>query len=273
MKRIGEMMQEATSFIRSRTQVVPEVGIVLGTGLGGLAGDIDTDEVIPYDQIPGFQTLTVEFHQGQLIIGDLSGRKVVALQGRFHYYEGFSMQEITFPVRVMKALGAKVLVISNAAGGMNPKFVKGDIVVITDHINLLGDNPLIGVNEKELGSRFTDMSRPYSQRLSALVHSVAADHGIELKEGVYVSVAGPSLETRAEYRFLRIIGADMVGMSTVPETIVAVQMGMEVLGLTIISDLCFPESLEPVDIGEIIRTCENAEPQLTLLIKELMKKL
>ncbi len=216
---------------------------------------------------------TVEFHEGQLIIGRLVGQTVVAMQGRFHFYEGYSMQEITFPVRVMKSLGAASLIISNAAGGMNPDFNKGDIVLIKDHINLLGNNPLIGVNESELGPRFPDMSEPYSKRLLALANDSAAEKNISLREGVYVAVPGPSLETRAEYRFLRMIGADMVGMSTVPENIAAVQSGMEVLGLTIISDMCIPETLEPADINDIIKTCETAEPKLTEFIGEVVSRI
>ncbi len=273
MNNIVEMMNKAVEFIRSRTKMVPKIGIVLGTGLGGLAKEIEADEVIPYGEIPGFMSSTVEFHEGRLIIGTLSGQKIVAMQGRFHYYEGFSMQEITFPIRVMRSLGASILIISNASGGMNHDYVKGDLVLIKDHINLQGDNPLIGSNEQELGPRFPDMSEPYSNRLLSLAKRAAAENAITLKEGIYVAVAGPSLETRAEYRFLNMIGADMVGMSTVPENIVAVQMGMEVLGLTIISDMCFPDSLEPVDIKEIIKTCENAEPKLTSLVNEIIKKI
>ncbi len=273
MNSIVEMMNTAGEYIRSRTKIVPSVGIVLGTGLGALAKEIETDEIIPYGEIPGFRSSTVEFHEGRLIIGTLSGQKVVAMQGRFHYYEGFSMQEITFPIRVMRYLGASALIISNAAGGMNPDYNKGDLVLIKDHINFLGDNPLIGVNEQELGTRFPDMSEPYSKRLATLAKEAAVANDITLKEGVYLAVAGPSLETRAEYRFMKMIGADMVGMSTVPETIVAVQMGMEVLGLTIISDMCLPDSLEPVDIHEIIKTCETAEPALTGLVNYVIDKL
>lgn len=283
-QEIVELMQKARDYIRSKTETVPNVGIVLGTGLGGLAKEIEADAVIPYSEIPGFVSSTVEFHKGRLIIGNLpvrrtrtpeggSGQQVVAMQGRFHYYEGFSMQEITFPIRVMKSLGASILVISNAAGGMNPDFRKGDLVLINDHINLLGDNPLIGVNNDELGPRFPDMSKPYSERLAQLAKDVAKKNNINMREGVYVAVAGPSLETRAEYRFLRIIGADMVGMSTVPESIAAVHMGMEVLGITIISDICLPDSLEPIDINEIIKTCESAEPELTFLIREVINKI
>ena len=216
---------------------------------------------------------TVEFHEGRLIIGTLSNKKVIAMQGRFHYYESFSMQDITFPIRVMKSLGASVLIISNAAGGMNADFAKGDLVLIHDHINLLGDNPLIGINDQKLGPRFPDMSNPYSSRLASFAKEVAVDKNITLREGVYAAVAGPSLETRAEYRFLRMIGADMVGMSTVPECIVAVQMGMEVLGLTIISDMCIPDSLQPADINDIIETCELAEPKLTDLVREVIQRI
>lgn len=273
MTNILETMSKAREYIRTITDTVPETGIVLGTGLGALAREIEVEAEIPYHDIPGFVMSTVESHSGKLIIGNLSGRPVIAMQGRFHYYEGFSMQEITFPVRVMHAMGARSLVISNAAGGMNPEFDKGDLVLIRDHINLLGDNPLIGVNEPELGPRFPDMSRPYSNRLMDLARQVAAERDIRLREGVYVAVAGPSLETAAEYRFLRMIGADMVGMSTVPETIVAVQMGMEVLGVTIVSDLCIPDALAPVGIEEIIAVCERAEPKLTQLIRDVLRSM
>ena len=273
MKTIIEGVNKARDYIISQTDCIPEVGIVLGTGLGGLTREIETEAVIPYTEIPGFVSSTVEFHEGRLILGTLSGHRVVAMQGRFHYYEGYSMQEITFPIRVMNSLGASVLIISNAAGGMNTEFNKGDLVLIGNHINLLGDNPLIGVNEPEVGPRFVDMSEPYSRRLIGLACSIAKKYEIGLCEGVYVAMQGPSLETAAEYRFLRMIGADMVGMSTVPEVIVAVQMCMEVLGVTIISDMCIPESLEPVDINEIIATCEAAEPRLTTIIREVIQKL
>lgn len=271
MTSILDTVNRARDYIRSVTPVIPEAGIVLGTGLGGLAGEIEADAVIPYNDIPGFVVSTVESHSGKLIVGTLAGRRVVAMQGRFHYYEGFTMGEITFPVRVMKALGAGVLMISNAAGGMNPAFEKGDLVLIRDHINLLGTNPLIGVNEPELGPRFPDMSAPYSHRLMGIARDVARREGMRLCDGVYAAVAGPSLETPAEYRFLRMIGGDMVGMSTVPETIAAVQMGMEVLGVTIVSDLCDPDHLVPVGIEEIIAVCEKAEPNLTRLFREVLK--
>jgi len=273
MSTLYQAMKKAGDFIRTKTDRKPAIAIVLGTGLGGLAKDIVDETVIPYSDIPGFVTSTVETHDGKLIIGSLAGRDVVAMQGRFHSYEGYSMQDITFPVRVMRELGADVLVISNAAGGMNLDFGKGDLVLIRDHINLLGDNPLIGVSEPELGPRFPDMSRPYSPRLMGLARAVAEEQGIALREGVYAAVTGPSLETPAEYRFLRMIGADLVGMSTVPETIVGVQMGMEILGVAIVSDLCDPDDLEPVDISEIIAVCNGAEPSLTRLIGEFVGKL
>ncbi len=272
MTSIRESMNRAAAYIRTKTSIVPEAGIVLGTGLGALAREIEVDVVIPYEEIPGFVSSTVESHTGRLIIGRLDGRGVVAMQGRFHYYEGFTMQQITFPVRVMRALGASMLVISNAAGGMNPEYEKGDLVLIRDHINLLGDNPLIGVNDPELGPRFPDMSAAYSPRLMALARETAHHAEIRLREGVYLAVPGPSLETAAEYRFMRMIGADLVGMSTVPENIVAVQMGMEVLGLTIVSDMCLPDALVPVGIEEIIAVCERAEPKLTLLVREVLKR-
>ncbi|MFC1490758.1 purine-nucleoside phosphorylase [Candidatus Latescibacterota bacterium] len=273
MSDIFEKIKHACEYIREKTEIIPNTGIVLGTGLGGLANEIEADAEIKYSDIPGFVSSTVEFHEGRLIIGKLSGQSVVAMQGRFHFYEGYSMQEITFPVRVMKSLGAKSLIISNAAGGMNPDYNKGDIVLIKDHINLLGNNPLIGVNENNLGPRFPDMSEPYSKRLLDIAKKIAAEKNITLREGVYVAVPGPSLETRAEYRFLRMIGADMVGMSTVPENIVAVQSGMDVLGLTIISDMCIPETLEPADINDIIQTCKKAEPKLTDLIREVINQI
>ncbi len=266
MTSIYGRIKEAAAFLRTRADVAPSWGIVLGTGLGRVAAEIEVAAAVPYGDIPGFVTATVEHHEGRFIIGTLEGVSVVAMQGRFHYYEGYTMQEITFPIRVMSELGAKHLVISNAGGGMNPCFAKGDLVLIRDHINLLGGNPLIGVAEPELGPRFTDMGRPYSRRLMDIAHRVATARGIPLQEGVYVAVAGPSLETPAEYRFLRIIGADMVGMSTVPETIVAVQMGMEVLGVTIVSDLCDPDNLAPVNINDIVAACMRAESNLSGLI-------
>ncbi|TAK57382.1 MAG: purine-nucleoside phosphorylase, partial [Bacteroidetes bacterium] len=224
--------------------------------------------------IPHFPVSTVESHHGKLIFGTLSGKKIVAMQGRFHYYEGYTMQQVTFPVRVMHAgLGVKTLLISNAAGGMNPLFRRGDIMLITDHINLLGDNPLIGPNENSLGPRFPDMSEPYSRKLIELASTVALDLKIPVQKGVFVAVPGPNLETRAEYRFLRATGADVVGMSTVPEVIVANHMGMNVLGFSIITDECFPDSLKPALLSEIIEVANTAEPKLTKIMKEVVKRI
>lgn len=261
-----DMIQEAAAEIGGRSSIKPEVGIILGTGLGRLAEKIEVECEIPYPEIPHFVSSTVETHQGRLLLGTLSGSNVVAMQGRFHFYEGYSMQQITFPVRVMNALGAGTLLVSNACGGMNPRFGKGDVMIIEDHINLLGDNPLIGPNDERLGLRFPDMSEPYSRRLIELAERLALENGIRVRKGVYVAVPGPNLETRAEYRFLRGIGADVVGMSTVPEVIVAVHAGMDVLGLSIVTDLCFPDALEPADIAEIIRVAGEAEPHLTNLM-------
>ena len=251
----------------------PEVGIILGTGLGALGEEIEKEAVIPYDQIPNFQVSTVESHVGRLIFGKLSQKNIVAMQGRFHYYEGYSMKQITFPVRIMKALGATTLLVSNACGGMNPLFVPGDIMIITDHINLLGDNPLIGENDNSLGPRFPDMSEPYSKELCHLAERIALEEGIRVQQGVYVAVSGPNLETRAEYRFLRAIGADVVGMSTIPEVIVAVHSSMRVLGLSVVTDACLPDALKPVNIQEILKIAAEAEPKLTLLMKRVVEKI
>ncbi|RKY83211.1 purine-nucleoside phosphorylase [candidate division KSB1 bacterium] len=266
-------IEKAVEEIKKKSSLKPVIGIILGTGLGGLAREIEQDAVIPYEEIPGFAVSTVEFHKGRLILGKLSGKNVVAMEGRFHYYEGYSMKEITFPVRVMKELGAKILLISNAAGALNPLFEKGDIMIMKDHINLLGDNPLRGKNDESFGPRFPDMSEPYDGKLIKLVEDIALEEKIKVQKGVYVAMTGPSLETAAEYRFLRIIGADVVGMSTVPENIVAVHMGMKVLGLSVVTDLCFPDNLSPINIKEIIEIANNAEPKLTLLMKKVVEKL
>jgi len=276
MTPLRKQINDAVSFIRKHTKMKPEIGIILGTGLGGLTQEIKKELVLDYDDIPHFPVSTVESHHGKLIFGTLSGRKVVAMQGRFHYYEGYTMQQVTFPVRVMSekaGLGVKTLLISNAAGGMNPKFRKGDLMIITDHINLQGDNPLIGPNDNDLGPRFPDMSEPYSRDLIALAMKIATGLKIKLQRGVFVAVQGPNLETRAEYRFLRTIGADAVGMSTVPENIVATHMGMRVLGMSIITDECFPDSLTPVTVEEVIAVANKAEPKLTRIMKELVKRL
>ncbi|APF18367.1 purine-nucleoside phosphorylase [Caldithrix abyssi] len=268
-----QQISEAHDFIRGKIENDPQIGIILGTGLGGLVKEIEIAQEIPYQQIPHFPVSTVESHEGKLIFGTLGGKQVMAMQGRFHYYEGYSMQQITFPVRIMKKLGIKTLLISNASGGMNPLFRKGDLMLIEDHINLLGTNPLIGQNLDEFGPRFPDMSEPYSRRLIALAEDVALENKIKVQKGVFIAVPGPSLETRAEYRFLRAAGADVVGMSTVPEVIVANHQKMEVLGISVITDECFPEALEPVDVEEIIRVAGQTEPKLTLIMREVVKRL
>ena len=266
-------INEALQYIQSETDVKPEIGIILGTGLGGLATEIEVEHFIPYGEIPNFPLSTVETHEGKLILGQLGGKKVVAMQGRFHFYEGYSMKQITFPVRVMKKLGIRTLLISNAAGGMNPDFRRGDLMIIIDHINLLGDNPLIGANLDEFGPRFPDMSEPYSKELITLAEKVASDNNIPVQKGVFVAVSGPNLETRAEYRFLKNIGADIVGMSTVPENIVAVHSGIKVLGISVITDECFPDTLQPVNVQEIIETAQKTEPKLTLIMKNVIEQL
>ncbi len=266
-------VRSAAEAIRARSRLEPRVAIILGTGLGALAEEIEAETVIPYEEIPGFPEPTVESHSGRLLLGHLSGQPVVAMQGRFHRYEGYSMPQVSFPVRVMRDLGAEILVVSNACGGMDPLWDVGDLMLIADHINLLGDNPLIGPNLDELGPRFPDMSEPYDLGLQRLALDVARDEKITLRRGIYVAVPGPNLETRAEYRFLRMIGADVVGMSTVPEVIVAVHGGMKVLGVSIITDSCLPDALKPASVEEIIRVASQAEPQLTSLIKNVVARL
>jgi purine-nucleoside phosphorylase len=272
--KLKKMIIESAAKIKKEVpEFNPEIGIILGTGLGALAKEIKTIKSIPYAKIPNFPLSTVETHSGMLVCGELEGRKVVAMQGRFHRYEGYTMQEVTFPVRVMKELGVKYLMISNAAGGMNPKFKAPCLVLIEDHISLLmGDNPLIGPNDDDLGPRFPDMIEPYSKELIAIAESAARDLRIELHKGVYVGVTGPNLETRAEYRFINKF-ADMVGMSTVPEVIVAVHCGLKVLGVSIITDLCIPETLEAADISKIISNATITEPKLTALMKEVIKRI
>jgi purine-nucleoside phosphorylase len=268
-----EAVSAASAAIRARVERAPEVAIVLGTGLGGLAREIDVEATIPYSDIPGFPLSTVESHEGRLLFGTLGGKPVVAMQGRFHRYEGYALQQVTFPVRVLRALGAETLVVSNASGGMHPLWSPGDLMLIADHINMLGDNPLIGANDDRLGVRFPDMSEPYDAALRTLARSVAVDLGVLLREGVYVAVPGPNLETRAEYRMLRTLGADVVGMSTVPEVIVAVHAGMRVLGLSIITDQCLPDALEPANIATIIAAAGRAEPRLTALVRGVLERL
>jgi purine-nucleoside phosphorylase len=266
-------IREAVDAIRAHTQLEARVGIVMGTGLGGLAGEVEVDSVLPYEEIPHFPLSTLETHPGRLILGQLDGTPVVAMQGRFHRYEGYSLQEVTFPIRVLRMLGAEVLVVSGISGGMNPAWRAGDLVLLDDHINLLGDNPLVGDNLDELGPRFPDMSEPYDRGLQTMAKKAAEAAGLELKQGVYVALTGPNPETRAEYRMLRGMGADIVGMSTVPEVIVARQMEMRVLGLSIVTDECFPDTLKPVDVPAIIATAMNTEPKLTALIRAVVSQL
>jgi purine-nucleoside phosphorylase len=268
-----DRIQQAAAVVRGRAALRPDVAVILGTGLGGLAKEIKAEAVIPYQEIPGFPLSTVESHAGRLLVGRLGGTAVVAMQGRFHRYEGYSLQEVTFPVRVMHALGAGTLVVTNVSGGMHPLWAPGDLVLIADHINLLGDNPLIGPNDERLGPRFPDMSDPYDAGLRAKVRALALAQGVNLREGVYVSVPGPNLETRAEYRMLRGMGADVVGMSTVPEVIVAVHQGMKVVGISIITDQCLPDALEPADITRILAVAGAAEPKLTRLVSALVPQL
>jgi len=263
----------AVGVVRKHSDFEPNVALILGTGLGGLATEIEKKAEIAYGDIPGFPVSTVESHAGRLLLGTLGGQNVVAMQGRFHRYEGYSMQQITFPVRVMHALGADKLVVSNACGGMNPLWSAGDLMLIADHINLLGDNPLIGQNDDSLGPRFPDMSVPFDLELREMARAVARDMKITLREGVYVAVTGPNLETPAEYRFLRGIGADVVGMSTVPEVIVAIHGGMRVLGVSIITDECLPDALEPADVERIIATAQRAEPNLTRLVRGVLERM
>ena len=273
-------MSELTSKINETLQVIRKItkneypyGIILGTGLGGLVKEIKIDHEIEYEDLPHFPLSTVESHHGKLIFGKIGDKNVVAMQGRFHFYEGYSMKQITYPVRVMKFLGVKTLLVSNACGGMNPIYKRGDIMLMLDHINLLGDNPLIGANDDTLGPRFPDMSEPYSLELINIAEEVALENKIKVQKGVYVAVPGPNLETKAEYRFLRATGADVVGMSTIPENIVANHMGMKVLGVSIVTDECFPDSLKPVNVEEIIATAMETEPKMTLIMKEVIRRL
>lgn len=273
MPEFRESIEKAVEIIRKQSDLVPEAGIILGSGLGGLVKEIEIEADIPYEDIPGFPLSTVEFHAGKFILGKLRGKNVVAMQGRFHVYEGYSQKHITFPVRVMKFLGAGTLVISNVSGGLNPTFRRGDIMILDDHINLLGDNPLIGPNDDSIGPRYPDMYDTYTPELIEKVKQIANSENIDVKQGVYASMTGPSLETRAEYRMLQLIGADAIGMSTVPEVIVGVHMDMRILALSVITDMCIPEMLKPVDISEILKTAGEAEPKLTKLISRFIEEL
>jgi purine-nucleoside phosphorylase len=273
MMELYDQVQQATHWIQSQWSGKPRLGIILGTGLGGLAQEITSAVTLPYENIPHFPRSTVVSHASQLVCGQLAGQPVVAMEGRFHFYEGYSLNQITLPVRVMKALGCEVLIVSNACGGMNPQFDKGDIMLIEDHINLLGANPLIGPNDERLGPRFPDMCWPYDRDLLALAERVALQERIKIHKGVFVAVAGPNLETRAEYRFLRTIGADVVGMSTVPEVIVAVHCGLRTLGFSIITDMCLPDALEPASLPDIIATANAAEKKLRVLVRQVIQEI
>lgn len=273
MLDLRKKINSAVDFIKSQSKTIPEIAIILGTGLGGLSKAVKNKKVISYTKIPHFPQITGIGHSGDLILGEIANKKVVVLSGRYHYYEGHNLEQITFPVRVIKHLGAKTLIVSNAAGGMNKFFAAGDIMIICDHINLTGLNPLIGPNDEKLGPRFPDMSEPYSRELIALTEKVAVDLKMPVKKGVYIGVTGPNLETAAEYRFFQIIGADAVGMSTVPEVIIGVHSGLKILGLSIITDMCLPDTLKPANIEEILHTASKAEIKLTKLVKKVIAKM
>lgn len=269
-KKLPERMSEAADFIQSKCSLSPKIGIILGTGLGKLADRIQKEAVISYANIPHFAISTAPGHAGNLLLGKIEGKNVLAMQGRFHRYEGYSLEEITFPVRVMKALGVQILIESNAAGGMNRNFKAGDVMVIADHINFTGENPLIGPNDETLGPRFPDMSEPYDEELIELTEKIALRESIRCHRGVYIGITGPNFETRAEYRFFHLIGADAVGMSTVPEVIVAKHSGLRVLGISCITDMCIPDKLEPVDFKKVINVANKAEPEITKLVSKLL---
>ena len=268
-----DKIKQTSQYIQSKTNIKPRIGIILGSGLGNLATKIEIETAIDYEYIPHFPDVTVKGHHGRLLLGNLGGQEIVAMQGRFHYYEGHSMQDLTFPVRVMIDMGIDLLIISNAAGGMNPDFKVGDIMLINDHINLFPDNPLMGQNDDRLGPRFPDMSEVYDKKLIAKAHKIAKANDIKLQEGVYVGVSGPTFETPAEYKFFRVIGGDTVGMSTVPEAIVARHAGIKTFGFSIVTDLGIEGQVETVTHEEVIAAANAAEPKLTLLVTELLKGL
>jgi len=273
MNQIIEKIAQTTRFLEEKGFTGASTAIVLGTGLGSFIDRVEVIQQISYNEIPHFPTSTVESHKGKLILATVGNKKILVMQGRFHYYEGYSMQQITFPVRVFKALGVTNLLLSNASGGMNPEYKKGDLVLLTDHINLQPENPLRGVNEPGLGPRFPDMSQPYNIRLNKVFIKTALDLSVPLKQGIYVAVPGPNLETRAEYRFLRVIGADMVGMSTVPEVIVASQIGLSCAAVSVITDECDPDNLQPVNIVEIIAVAAKADQKLSNVFKSVIEQL
>ena len=270
---IREQLKETVAYIRTVTKAAPPIGIILGTGLGALAEEITKDTVIPYEQIPHFPLSTVEGHAGRLLFGKLGGKDIVAMQGRFHYYEGYDMKQVTFPVRVMKELGIKVLIVSNACGGLNPQFNMGELVMITDHVNLQGVNPLTGKNDNSLGPRFPDMFNSYDRQFRNLAEQVAIDEKIPLQKGVYIGVIGPNFETPAEYRFMRTIGGDMVGMSTVPEVIVARHQGTRVLGFSLVTDMGLPDAIEPTSHELVLAAAAKGEPKMTKLVKKVIERM
>jgi purine-nucleoside phosphorylase len=272
-KDLFDRIQESCDFIRNISKHKPDIGIILGTGLGDLTNRIDIIEEIPYQKIPYMPVSTVESHKGKLILGTLSEKKIVAMQGRFHYYEGYNMEEITFPVRMMKFLGTHTLIVSNACGSVNPQFLPGEIMAITDHINLVGDNPLRGYNDERLGPRFPDMFQVYDPQLIEYAEQISLNEGIKFRKGVYVGLAGPNLETGAEYRMLRLIGGDVVGMSTVPEVIVAKHMDMKILGLSVITDMGLPDAMKPVSLEDVISAASGAEPLLTTIITKVVERI
>lgn len=270
---LRKKIDETVSFIRKKSKVRPLVGIVLGSGLGNLAKNIQKDAEIPYKDIPNFAHSTAMGHKGNLILGELGNTTVAAMEGRLHFYEGWTLEQVTFPVRIMKALGCTYLFVSNAAGGMNPRYRRGDLVIIEDHINLMGVNPLIGPNDESLGPRFPDMSHPYDSALIDLAERTSLKLGMKLHQGTYAAMTGPCFETRAEYRLLRVVGADLIGMSTVPEVIVAVHAGLKVFGMSIVSDVCIPDHLEPITGEEVIKIANEAEPKLSSIFQEMIKSL
>ncbi len=270
---LSKKIQQATAFLQASHSLQPEMGVILGTGLGSLTKNFKIEAEIDYSAIPHFARATVEGHSGKFVFGTLQGRNVAAMQGRFHFYEGYSLEEITFPVRVLKALGCQTLIVTNIAGGLNPQFKTGDFMVITDHLNLMGVNPLIGPNDETLGPRFPDMSEPYAKPLVELARQCALELQITLHPGVYSAMTGPSLETAAEYRMLRLLGADAIGMSTVPEVIVAMHAGLKVLGLSLISDLCLPDALKPVNLPDLLAVVADKESSMSLLIQKIISRI
>lgn len=273
MENLREKIKEAADFIRSKTGITPLAGIVFGTGMGAMADTFEDRVKIPYEDIPHFPVSTVESHAGFLVLGKLAGKPVVAMQGRFHRYEGYSLKEVTFPIRVMKDLGCRYVIITNAVGSMNPLIPKGSLVLISDHINLMGDNPLIGPNDDELGPRFPDMSEPYNRELMERAEKIALQNSIKLHKGVVVAVTGPCLETAAEYRFFRRIGADIVSMSTIPEVIVGVHAGLKIIAISTVTDECLPDALQPVSFEEVVEAANSRKDDRAKIIKELVKTL